>query len=823
MGNILVLTADIPFFPGKNGHDFFNLRRLAKHHHVAVVGPRHEWFPGDGVENLKKAIGATYLWPEPAATSHYAPLEILNGDVPGWVARLPRRFRESAWKKFSGLAGKSPEACDALGMLANCAPHLLQALAERRWQAIVVIQSSLGDALDYLPKSSVHLVYFHDVRSDYLRANPRAAADRSQLKAVVRQENKCAAEADAVGFVSTLDLERAITQLPISGQTGVGPIPVDTDYFVPAPEDWKKPAEPRLLFTGHLSHPPNVDAVLWFLEAIWPSVLEKLPAAGFDVAGLMPDAKLENAIAGAANCSLHPNVPDIRPLFWNASAYVVPMRFGGGVRQKIFEAWSMRVPVICTTMAAEGAPAIPGKNCLMHDSPAAIAESIVRALSGDGGIREVIDAASDTVQKTNSIDAAAPRFQEWIERTVRIRRSRPFRVLLDLRWMEIGRAGGTEQMSFELIDAMSRVDRINEFRLFCPRQTQSEWEFPRGFRHRFVDADKMYFQRRGLASGIANSLANGLGKYIVQTAAMQTLKFYRELDFDIVHSICSYSHPEMAIFPNVLTMHDIQHVWYPENFTPENWKEREKLYRDSCETAAHIITISEFTRRDVHEKYGVPLDKMTTIWNIPSRLAWQRPKASDERRILSRLRIRARFLFFPGHCWPHKNHAGLIDAIHQIRDELPEDIQLIMTGGPLPDDHPAAVKIHDYGLQDRIRHLGFRSPREIRVLFYNAHALVFPSFFEGFGMPVAEAIIAGCPVACSNVTSLPEIAGDAAAYFDPADVSDMAAKILAVSTNEQLRDHLRAESRKQRLAYSARKVAIKTLAVYKRVFDESFA
>jgi len=130
--------------------------------------------------------------------------------------------------------------------------------------------------------------------------------------------------------------------------------------------------------------------------------------------------------------------------------------------------------------------------------------------------------------------------------------------------------------------------------------------------------------------------------------------------------------------------------------------------------------------------------------------------------------------------------------------------------------------MRESGPDSGILHLGWRSPLEVRALFQACHALVFPSLFEGFGMPVAEAIIAGKPVACSNATSLPEIAGDAAVMFDPNDVQDMAAKIEQVATDEALRAALAAAALRRRALFSARDTAARTLAVYARVFAEVY-
>lgn len=353
--------------------------------------------------------------------------------------------------------------------------------------------------------------------------------------------------------------------------------------------------------------------------------------------------------------------------------------------------------------------------------------------------------------------------------------------------MELGRAGGIEQATYEIVSAIGRFDRKNSYRLFAPRSACWEWDFPARFR-----------VSRHYADGGERASA---------------------LPFDLVHSTCGYIHPEMIEFPGILTINDLQHLHYPEFFAGGDWEDRERLYRSSAERAKHIICISEFTRRDVHERYGIPLERMTTVWIIPSSSVWQEIPQGKRRALLAGMGLAGPYLLYPAHSWPHKNHARLVEAFDRIASTVPGDLKLVLTGRPFEHDHPAARLIRERRLESRVVHLGFRSPLEIRALFQECTALVFPSLFEGFGMPVAEAIIAGKPVACSNVTSLPEIAGDAAVTFDPMDIDEMAARMGEVATSAELRESLAAAARRRRLVFSWRLSAIKTLAVYESVFE----
>lgn len=825
MAKILILTTDLPYFPGKNGHDFFNIRYLAQSHEVAVLAPCYDSFPEQGVANLEAFLSRAYFWPRPADEVTLLISVTYQGQLKSWLTRLPGRVRLRILKRLLKIHKQPQDAFDKLAILANCAPQLLNALNHNQWHVMVLIQTNIEPWLDYLPASGAKLVYFHDVRSDYLaRAIPlpgEIPISRDEIDAIFQQEQRVTERADVVGFVSELDRQRAQQMFRMKAEPCVAPIPVDTNYYVPKPNDWTEISCPVVLFTGHLSHPPNVDAVVFFTQEIWPQVLLQCPDAVFQVVGMAPAPAVVKAIQTSPRSELHANVPDIRPYFWNAKVYVIPMRYGGGVRQKLFEAWSMCVPVVCTTMAAEGIDAKHGKNCWLEDTPTDFAQRVA-ALCKLQGEASIIDAAKIQVDRDNSIEAAAPKFQKLVEQAIHIKRRRPYKLFYDLRWMELGRAGGMEQATYELVAAISQLDRRNAYRIFAPRSACTEWNFPAGFQIKMYYSDPVSRQFEVVRSFLTNKLAEGLGKYPVMTPHMRSLAAYHKLDFDIVHSVAGYTHPDMVGFPGVLTIHDLQHLHYPQFFSEAEYEERERLYRESAERAAHVICISEFTRQHVHRQYGIPLEKMSAVWNIPSRNVWHPLKESTKVAMLERMGLKGQFFFSPAHCWPHKNHERLVEAFHRITSELPGDLKLVMTGNPFPEDHPAVALIRDYDLSSRVMHLGYRSPLEMRALFQGCLALVFPSLFEGFGMPVAEAMIAGKPVLCSNVTSLPELAGNAALTFDPNKVEEIAQSMLDVATDATLRQTLANAAIDRRSLFSARRSAIMTMSIYQRVYNEFY-
>jgi glycosyltransferase involved in cell wall biosynthesis len=148
---------------------------------------------------------------------------------------------------------------------------------------------------------------------------------------------------------------------------------------------------------------------------------------------------------------------------------------------------------------------------------------------------------------------------------------------------------------------------------------------------------------------------------------------------------------------------------------------------------------------------------------------------------------------------------------------------LVFTGGNLKQGVDLASIISRLNLDSGVVHLGYVTPLQLRALYGAAEALIFPSLFEGFGMPVAEAILSGCPVACSGTTSLPEIAGDAALLFDPANTEEIGAALIKICTDDALRARLRRNGRKRQSAFSSWIPALETISIYHRVIQQRFS
>ena len=386
-------------------------------------------------------------------------------------------------------------------------------------------------------------------------------------------------------------------------------------------------------------------------------------------------------------------------------------------------------------------------------------------------------------------------------------------ILIDLRWMTIGRAGGMEQMAFELLASIAALNRVDRFWLYCPIVTFEEWGFERGSRVELIDSDRFElvpeigYSDSFYSSGPSTCLG------VVQRDGMSR-ENNRIVNVDLIHSVGGYIAKELRGYRGVLTIHDLQHLHFPENFEESELRARKENYQASIDAASVVICDSESVRKDILASFDVDANKVVTLWIIPSGFSLRRLPNNFVKSMLNGLGLDSGYLFFPSHGWPHKNHEKLILAFAKVKESIP-DLRLVLTGGKLGADHPASRRIRELGLEHSVKHLGFRTPLEIRCLLRGATALVYPSLFEGFGMPVAEAILAGTPVACSNIAPLREIGGNAIESFDPRSTDAIVEALLKVVGDSQVRAKLLENGAEQRKAFSSVAIARDNCNLYR--------
>jgi glycosyltransferase involved in cell wall biosynthesis len=252
---------------------------------------------------------------------------------------------------------------------------------------------------------------------------------------------------------------------------------------------------------------------------------------------------------------------------------------------------------------------------------------------------------------------------------------------------------------------------------------------------------------RDAGGGLPTVVAEGYGGNRLLAMARGTVSpgYTRLLgDARVVHYPLTVPIP-LTRTPSIVTLHDVQHRDLPHMFSRAERAYRALAYDRASRRASRVIVISEFVRDRAVATLGLDPGRIRVV-----------PQGLDHEALAPGTVEREPFLLYPARAWPHKNHEALFEAFALLRRERP-DLRLVLTG----DDFP--------GVLEGVDACGRVSRAELVSLMQRAAALVFPSLYEGFGLPPLEAMACGCPVACSNAAALPEVVGDAARLFDPRD------------------------------------------------------
>jgi glycosyltransferase involved in cell wall biosynthesis/SAM-dependent methyltransferase len=243
--------------------------------------------------------------------------------------------------------------------------------------------------------------------------------------------------------------------------------------------------------------------------------------------------------------------------------------------------------------------------------------------------------------------------------------------------------------------------------------------------------------------------------------------------------------------PTVSVIYDLQYADYPQYFDEQDRWQRERNFTEACQRADKLVCISDFVRQRVIKQSGLPAERVTAIHiQLASRLPVALPDVTAS--LLQRLQLAsARYLLYPANFWKHKNHEMLLVAFGLYAARHPDsDLKLVLTGAPDERQEFIREAVGRMGLSARVIFPGFLSEPEFAALINECLAVIYPSLYEGFGMPLIEAQAVGKPVLCSDRASLPEVAGDSALTFDPRLPETIATAIQRIESDSALREQL---------------------------------
>lgn len=291
------------------------------------------------------------------------------------------------------------------------------------------------------------------------------------------------------------------------------------------------------------------------------------------------------------------------------------------------------------------------------------------------------------------------------------------------------------------------------------------------------------------------------------------------LNLDLIH-FPHFNVPILYRGKFVVTIHDLIHQHFQmrlaTTLNPITYKLKQfaykKVFKNAIFKSQKILVPSNYVKDLLINKWGVETGKIIVTYEaVDDKLVSIGSSLSQEKykKTLEKFKIKQPFIFYVGNAHPHKNVEGLIEAFLELRGNY-QSLQLVLSG----HDHYFWQRIKTKYNQKDIIFTGRITDEELVVLYENAQAFVMPSFEEGFGIPILEAMAIGCSVVSSNAGSLPEVGGDAAIYFDPLNIDDMVEKIFQVLNSEKLRMELISNGLKRYKQFSWNKLARQTLRVY---------
>lgn len=279
--------------------------------------------------------------------------------------------------------------------------------------------------------------------------------------------------------------------------------------------------------------------------------------------------------------------------------------------------------------------------------------------------------------------------------------------------------------------------------------------------------------------------------------------------------------PRFSPVPQVISIMDLAFFHFPEYFTRKDLAQLKSWTAYSIKRADAIITISHASKDDIIKQYTIPEEKIYVIYpGIKAGMTLQH-SVSAMNELKAKYSLSGKYILFVGTLQPRKNILRLIEAFSILSKKRAfSDIELVIVGKKGWSYEEILQAPEKFAVGDRVKFLDFVPDEDLPLLYQQAQCFVLPSLYEGFGLPVLEAMKHNCPVITSNVSSLPEAGGDAAVYIDPLSVSDIAEKLEKVLSDKNLRNTMIEKGRRQIQKFSWEKAAKETLKILEKVYQQ---
>lgn len=286
---------------------------------------------------------------------------------------------------------------------------------------------------------------------------------------------------------------------------------------------------------------------------------------------------------------------------------------------------------------------------------------------------------------------------------------------------------------------------------------------------------------------------------------------------DLLH-VPHYNVPLLYKGPLVVTIHDLTHITEPSyRNTVKAWVYARPMLHAAAARASHILTVSRYSKEQIAERLGVAEEKISVVYNSVAAEFAPTDRREAEACVRESLGIDRPYLLFVGSLKPHKNLRTLIRAFARIRSRGQADFVLLLAGDDRRHGKPLLDECERMGLGSSVRNIPWVPAELLPKVYAAADLVVMPSTNEGFGLPVLEAMACGAPVVSSTAASMPEVGGDAAVYFDPHNVEELATAIERVIDSPSLQAELRGKGLKQAAKFTWEESARKHIEAYRKV------
>ena len=359
-------------------------------------------------------------------------------------------------------------------------------------------------------------------------------------------------------------------------------------------------------------------------------------------------------------------------------------------------------------------------------------------------------------------------------------------------------AGGLETYDANLIRSLARIDSNNDYRIYCLAPGIVD----------LLSVDRPNFSFRALWPH---------NKWISIPVALPLAMARDRLD--LFHG--AFVPPPFSPCDYVFTLHDVYMFLYPEFLPPLLRFRLRRLLARSIRKAAHIICVSQSVHDHVAERFGVAGERLSVVYHGVEEMFRPLDREANARILDERYGISGPYLFFAGRFEPRKNVVRILEAFDIFRRESGGTTRLVLAGEKTWSRAEVDATIARLGLREDVIELGNIPRAALPPLYSGALAFVFPSLWEGFGLPIVEAMACGTPVITGNLSAMPEIAGGAALLVDPNRVDSIAEAMLRIAREQGLREALIEKGLSRAREFDWDRTARETLAIYQRLGGKS--